>query len=484
MSSFNFTLPNGKPFEIKGPPGLTLAQAKAIFDKQADTGALVGIKPGEVLSAATQAAAGLASAQAQLSQTLNGITGALGGGISSAVAQIGSVAQNISGAAASLGSVANQAIGTITKTLSSTPVTAGINVADFAKQATALAPIASLSTSQVTGVLAQAKNLVGQAAGVSTAAKGVGEFGLNPEQLQAAGYLKPGTVEKFDLQGVTGAVDVLKSPTVWTGVNGVTGIDSLLGSAATQSKTMQDLMATGAAGLGQLGIPVASLDPKALAGTLLSAAKSLPDTEKLLKGLPVPTEVKAAFDANVKDGAFAVGFTDSIVPPAFKEIEIPVVAKDTVNRETVNAAATRVVGNSKVPAVNYGPPPAVNTATEKENVIALLTGVNKLVLDTVDKFLEIENKVAALEAAPTISAEAWSEVDYAMTKARASYNGKIDTVVGPAVAAFDAASATVKKDLDAIWTKIDGLLTSLREYSKSLRARILALAEKISGQSS
>ena len=484
MSSFNFTLPNGKPFEIKGPPGLTLAQAKAIFDRQADTGALVGIKPGEVLSAATQAAAGLASAQAQLSQTLNGITGALGGGISSAVAQIGSVAQNISGAAASLGSVANQAIGTITKTLSSTPVTAGINVADFAKQATALAPIASLSTSQVTGVLAQAKNLVGQAAGVSTAAKGVGEFGLNPEQLQAAGYLKPGTVEKFDLQGVTGAVDVLKSPTVWTGVNGVTGIDSLLGSAATQSKAMQDLMATGAAGLKQLGLPVNSLDPRALAGPLLSAAKSLPDTEKLLKGLPVPTDVKAAFDANVKDGAFAVGFTDLNVPPVFKEIEVPVVATDTVNRETVNAAATRVVGNSKVPAVNYGASPPVDTAAEKQNLATLADGVNKLISDTTQKFAEVENMVAALEAASTISAEAWSEVDYAQTKARTSYNNKVDTVVAPANAAFESASPAVKKEFDAIFTQIDKLLIGLRETSKALRARIRALAEKISGQSS
>jgi hypothetical protein len=72
MSTFKFTLPNGKPFEIKGPPGLSLEQAKAIFDKQAETGALVGIKPGEVLSAATQAAQGLASAQAIVAQAQSG----------------------------------------------------------------------------------------------------------------------------------------------------------------------------------------------------------------------------------------------------------------------------------------------------------------------------------------------------------------------------------------------------------------------------
>ena len=37
-------------FEIKGPPGMTFEQAKAIFDKQVKTGALVGFKSGDTLS--------------------------------------------------------------------------------------------------------------------------------------------------------------------------------------------------------------------------------------------------------------------------------------------------------------------------------------------------------------------------------------------------------------------------------------------------
>ena len=41
-------------FKVKGPEGLTREQALAIFKKQADTGSLIGFKPGESLSAATQ----------------------------------------------------------------------------------------------------------------------------------------------------------------------------------------------------------------------------------------------------------------------------------------------------------------------------------------------------------------------------------------------------------------------------------------------
>ena len=47
MAGFIFSLPNGQPFEIKGPPGLNADQAKAIFDKQAASGSLVGLKAGD-----------------------------------------------------------------------------------------------------------------------------------------------------------------------------------------------------------------------------------------------------------------------------------------------------------------------------------------------------------------------------------------------------------------------------------------------------
>jgi len=58
---------SAKTFKISGPDSLTREQAQAIFEKQVKTGGLTGFKSGEVLSAATQVAAGLTSAQAQLS---------------------------------------------------------------------------------------------------------------------------------------------------------------------------------------------------------------------------------------------------------------------------------------------------------------------------------------------------------------------------------------------------------------------------------
>ena len=101
MAQFSFTSSDGKPFSIKGPDGLTREQAEAIFQKQDATGSLVGFNPGDSLSAATQAADGLASAQGALAQAQSGLTGALGG--VGSVASVGSISSTLASAGGAMG---------------------------------------------------------------------------------------------------------------------------------------------------------------------------------------------------------------------------------------------------------------------------------------------------------------------------------------------------------------------------------------------
>lgn len=351
MASFKFISDDGKTFEIKGPEGLTFEQAKEVFDKQYNTGSLVGLKPGDVLSAASQAAKGLTAAQAQVGQALSGITGALGGGIASSAGAIGKAA---SGALASASSVASTAISTVKKAISGPP-TEGINLADYAKQSTALAPLGDISLPSMTAVLAQGKKLVGQAADKLTNNKGVGSFGFDIKQLETAGYVKPGT-SALVASGTNLASSVLKSASVFTGKDGVKGIDGVLSNPGLQSNIQQDLMTKGVAGLKAVGIPTDALGASGLAGMALNAAKSLQNTELYAKGAALASDVKASFDKNMSNGAFAVNLSETKIPEPFKETEVPVVATDTTNRETLNAASQRVLGNPKIPVPNYGPP--------------------------------------------------------------------------------------------------------------------------------
>jgi hypothetical protein len=404
MSTFNFEF-NGQKFEIKAPTGATFEQAKAVFDQQTASGGLTGFRVGDVLSPATQAAGGLAAAQSQLTQGLASLSSKLpdGTNLSSLTASIGTLGQSagtqvasalqggaaafnslttgasgstafisstlsgagagfslpstsvitgaLTGAAAQVGSLASTAVGTISRLIKGTP-TDGINIADFAKQGPALAGLGSMSLPDVTGTLAQASKLVGQGAETISNALGAGKFGLDASQLERWGLVKPGTAATFLGQGGSDLTSVLKSPTVWTGKDGVKSLDGLLGNEGLQNKIQQGLMTSGVADLKSLGIPTDKLTPQALSGLATNAAKSVSDTLDWAKNTPeLPADIKSKFDEAAVNGAFSVNLAAAKVDFSMLQEYKPLAAVDTVNAETLNAAAKRIVGNDKVPSI-------------------------------------------------------------------------------------------------------------------------------------
>jgi hypothetical protein len=404
MSIFNFEF-NGQKFEVKAPTGATFEQAKAVFDQQTASGGLTGFRVGDVLSPATQAAGGLAAAQSQLTQGLASLTSRLPAGtnLNSLTASIGTLGQGagtqvasalqggaaafnslttgagggtaaissvlsgagtgfsfpsapaitgaLTGAAARAGSLASTAVNTLSGLVKSTP-TEGINASDFAKQGPALAGLGSMSLPDVTSTLAQASKLVGQNADTISNTAGAGKFGLDASQLERWGLVKPGTAAKFLSQGSSDLVGVLKSPTVWTGKDGVKSLDGLLGNDGLQNKIQQGLMTSGVADLKSLGLPTDKLTPQALSGLATNAAKSVPNTLDWAKNTPgLPADIKSKFDAAAVNGAFAVNLAQTKIDPSMLQEYTPVAATDTVNTDTLEAAAKRIVGNAKVPSI-------------------------------------------------------------------------------------------------------------------------------------
>jgi hypothetical protein len=550
MGTFNFTLPNGKLFEIKGPPGLSLEQAKAIFDKQAETGSLVGIKPGEVLSAATQAAQGLASAQSILTQAQSGIIGALGAGIPGAAGAIGALSkslgaaggtlggsvagiaaglsgavgpavtnfagtlpssltgalggldslgipnvssltsiaaagQALTGAAGSIGSVATTAIGTINKSLASA-VTDPIGIANFAKEIPALASLGSLNTGAVTGVLAQAKNLVGQASDVLTSEKGLGAFGLGAEQLEKAGIIKPG-LAKLVTSGASSITNLLKSPAAFTGKDGIKSAADLLSNPTKQAGIQQELMSQGVAGLKALGVPTDLLSPQGLAGTALNAAKSIPGAAAFLKGLPIPDDpagaLTAAFNTNVRDGAFAANLSLTKIPPAFKAIVTPVTAADTVDRDTVNAASARVVGNPKVPEPNYGPakPDPSAAGIAESEIKRLATEIADLIAATAQELATLDANISVLENQPTVTDAQWEAVNAERAAIVKKYNLSAPAAAAAFNEVFNSAPQDVREQYLALGRLIQKNLRDIVTTAVDSKNRVTELAKKREG---
>ena len=404
MSKFSFEF-NGQTFDVNAPTGATYEQAKAVFDQQTASGGLTGFKVGDALSPATQAAGGLASAQSQLTQGLGSLTNKLSAGtnLNSLTASIGTLGQGagiqvssalqggaaafnslttgasggtaaissalfgagagfslpsssvitgaLTGAAGRVGSLASTAVGTLTRLIKGTP-TEGINVADFAKQGPALGGLGSMSLPDVTGTLAQASKLVDQGAGTISNALGAGKFGFNATQLEQAGLVKPGTAATFLGTGGSDLTSVLKSPTVWTGKDGVNSLDGLLGNEGLQNKIQQGLMTSGVDDLKALGIPTDKFSPQALSGLATNAAKSVSDTLDWAKNTPgLSADIKSNFDAAAVNSAFAVNLAQTKIDPSMLQEYTPLAAVGTVNTDTLDAAAKRIVGNAKVPSI-------------------------------------------------------------------------------------------------------------------------------------
>lgn len=520
-------------FTIKGPPGMTLEQAQAIFKQQISTGGLTGFKVGDSLSAATQAADGLAAAAPQLSQGLAAaakllppgvntaaINASLGPNGLAATGQIRSALQGAGPAVASTlaigatnfnqfaGSITSQIPGVvnsfrsalpgavssaqanlpgeltkmqaalpggiagITNALNSVP-TNGINIADLTKQIPGLGSIGNLNASEVTGTLAQASKLIGQSAAEISNSLGAGKFGFDASQLEKAGLVKPGTAAAFLQQGANDLVDVLKSPTVWTGKDGVKGLGDLLGNDNLQNKIQQGLMTTGLGDLKQLGIPTDKLSPQALSGLATNAAKSVPDALKWATGKPgLPADVKNKFDSMATNGAFAVTLTqEKVEEPVLKE-KIVEPSENTVNSATVDAAASRVVGNDKVPSVV----PDGADGLAKMAVITILRFVGDLAAQAETLF----NTVDAFQNRSSITQDEWDTLNQEYQVIRATFNSRGKDLLNAAIEAVNALpnSPTKAKYISGINTA-KGNATVFIEGMKKLKQFVTDLTNKI-----
>jgi hypothetical protein len=239
MSNFTFTGPDGATYEVQGPSTATFEQARAVFTQQTSTGGLTGLPVGGLVNAVTQSAGGLSSALAQLGPQAISLTKQIGNYIN---------LPNLTGL----------------------PVPNAITVSDFVNTKTLAQTIGSIGSTQIQGLVAQTAASVNQATDAITNIKGLGQFGLNADQLQLSGLIKPGLADQinFDPSKFT---SILSSPTSWTGKLGATDITSVLSSGSLQTAVQQGLMSTNFDQLKQLGA-ITGLESATQLGPLINVA--------------------------------------------------------------------------------------------------------------------------------------------------------------------------------------------------------------------
>lgn len=223
MAQFKYTLPSGKQFTMTAPAGTTQAQADYIFYSQVAAGSLVGFTAGQSITSAQTTAVKFA-----LSRLDRGTAGV-----------DDRVVLSIVNGLPTVGGIPN---------LVNVPLQNPINQADIAKAGvnhTYTAPaIGPLNSNQVQGLLAQIANFVNQPHTVMTNETGVGQYGLNCQQLEMSGYVKPGTYQQF-IFDPSPLTDVVSAPGIWTGNNGIGSVTDFLNSPVAQNDAMSTLMTNG-----------------------------------------------------------------------------------------------------------------------------------------------------------------------------------------------------------------------------------------------
>jgi hypothetical protein len=236
-----------------------------------------------------------------------------------------------------------------------------------------------------------------------------------------------------------------------------------------QDEIQQQLMSQGLNSVKQLGIPTDKLSVASLTGLANTAAKSVPDTLAWAQGLPLPANVQASLDTAARDGAFAADFATFKVDDDMKAEITPLPAENTADRQTVDAASKRIVGNDKVPEFSYGAAQPLNvkdTMLVLESKIAL-TSAQQTVIE--QQFLEIRKTVTASTASEGISIldkelGKISLVDsqYLEYQRQAAQLNKIQPGSGDALLAKIASELT---QVAGIRKRIESTLAKLRELA-------------------
>ena len=284
-------------------------------------------------------------------------------------------------------------------------VTDGIEASDVLTQDPAEIPVGSMTVEQTTAVLAQTALEVDQAPDAISVDKGIGKYGLSAQQLEAAGYLKPGTVDTY-LQDPAALESVLASPSVWTGKSDIVNLDNLLADPKLQSVTQNEIMISALEGLKKSGVITGKESPAELAPFVQVASNfGVDDTVSWVKG-QAPAELVNQMNSVAKNGQYAVSLVDraninlsGIAPIGGSFI-------GTTERQEIDAALTDILGDAKIPAPIYADQTneVVEVTTETvtggqaTTVVRDFTALSSAAVTPEQQIVEIENNIASLEA--------------------------------------------------------------------------------------
>jgi hypothetical protein len=228
-----------------------------------------------------------------------------------------------------------------------------IDASQYETQKKSESGVGSIAPEQVTGMLAQAKAEVPQAANVISDDIGVGTYGFSAGNLEKAGYLKPGT-EDFYIKGSSANLStVLSSPDVWSGKDGVTNVSLFLTDEGLQDETKTALFKSSLDDLRAEGVVTGAESPEDRARVV--SATSLTDAKTFKSYLKneVPVETKSSMDKAMAGGTYSVQLVDQKISESIQGYNVATPTGTKTIRKEVDEAVTTTINTTKTLGPTY-----------------------------------------------------------------------------------------------------------------------------------
>jgi hypothetical protein len=192
--------------------------------------------------------------------------------------------------------------------------------------------------------------------GTEIATRGIGVYGQTPAGLILTGYLKPGTLSLITAPSLT--LTVLNTPAVWTGQNGIESLLDYLDEPVLQNLAQIDIMTGAFQGLLDAGILSGGESARYQATFVQPATRYGVTAVVSWVNDTAGTDLTNNILLIARQAQYAIDFVDTYSSLLNAGIDVPGF-ENTVDRQDLDQAVTDIIGNPKVPSINY-----VDTITE------------------------------------------------------------------------------------------------------------------------
>ena len=305
---------------MDAPAGTTQAQADYTFYSQVAAGALVGFQPGQSISSTTSSLV-----KFNLSRLDRGTAGV----DDTVILAIINGLPTINTITGSIPSLLNTPL--------SNPITQA-NISEIAGTGFTAPAIGPLTSTQTQALMAQVASTVAQPSTTATDDRGIGQYGFSCQQLEIAGYVKPGTWQQFVLPGPSTLTEVLGAPGVWTGLNGIYSLDQFLASKSAQNDCQARLMKNGYNSLQAAGVikTPGAQSVSAVVGTVYTGSNAALTTATTTITNDVNSQVAALVTNSSQYGTALTAQWANDLPPA--------TTSSTISNQTSIQGMTPLVG--------------------------------------------------------------------------------------------------------------------------------------------